>query len=54
MSQSPTALLLALVIYSAWHVIVFGINVYRGQYPQVIKLGLVALGAWAAWLLVAG
>ena len=47
------AFLWCVVIYATWHVVVFGINVYRGMYPQVIKLGLVGLGLWAAYLLVA-
>ena len=43
---------LAVLLYATWHVIVFGINVKRRMYPQVIKLGLVALGLWAGWRLV--
>lgn len=46
-----TEFLWCVVGYVAWHVIVFGINVKRGCYPQVIKLGLVGLGVWAAVLL---
>lgn len=48
-----TLFLWSLLAYAVLHVVAFIVNVRRDRFPRVIKVGLVALGAWAAHLLVA-